>query len=141
REHGRPPGEEPRGRVRRIDRRDRSGNPHAAILRTEVRKREERTRADESRPSGGYETGAGPAEPQGPCPRACARGPAAVRRDRHDVPIEKRGCGHAPENNRGDPRWPRESQDRPNGWWPTVTGPTGVHLGRFGVIVMVAFAI
>src|SRR3989449_7788333 len=141
RKHGRLPDEEPRGRVRWIAPRRRSETPPAATGRTKIRKREERTRADESRPSGGYETSRGPAEPQGPRARPCARGFAAVRGDRHHVSAQERGRGHASEDDRGDPRWPRESKDRPNGRWPTMTGSTRFHLERFGVIVLAAFAI
>ncbi len=81
------------------------------------------------------------AEPQGPRPRPRTRGPAPVCGNRYDVPVEKRGRGDAPEDDRGDPCRPRESKDRPNGWWPTVTAPTEVHRSRFGVIVLAAFAI
>src|SRR2546426_1488603 len=138
---GRPPREKPRGRVRWIADARTRGIPDAAIGHTETRGCEEGTRTDEGRSSGGHKTSRGPAEPQGSRPRPCARGPASVRGNRHDIPLEKRGRGDAPEDDCGDPRGPRESKDRPNGRRPTVTGPTGVHLGRFGVVVLAAFAI
>src|SRR2546427_649076 len=81
------------------------------------------------------------AQPQGPRPGRCAGGPASVRGDRYNIPAEKRGRGHTPEDDRGNPCRPRESTDRPNGRWPTVIGSTGVHFDRFGVIVLAAFTI
>src|SRR2546428_9676669 len=117
------------------------GTPPAANGPTKPRRRKKRPRAEKGRPREEYKTSRGPAEPQGPRARPCARGFAAVRGDRHHVSAQERGRGHASEYDRGDPRWPRESKDRPNGRWPTMTGSTRFNLERFSVIVLAAFAI
>src|SRR5439155_771750 len=88
RRNGRPPGEEPRGRVRRIAHRT-GGTRYIAVHRTATRNPEETTRADESRSRGGHETSGGLGEPQGSRPRPRARRPAAIRGHRHDISIEK----------------------------------------------------
>src|SRR5207247_11394167 len=47
-----------------------------------------------------------------PCARA--RGPAAVRGNRHHVSPQERRCGHPPEDHCGDPRGAGEGENRPS---------------------------
>src|SRR6266540_1099432 len=69
------------------------------------------------------------AKPEGPCPRARARGPPTLRRDRHDLSTEEGGCRHAPEDDCTDPRRPRESPDRPDVRGDPVRSLTAFTLG------------
>src|SRR5207253_6940742 len=101
----------------------------------------EGTGTDAGGPRRRHEAGAGHPDAERPRPGAHARGPAAVRGDRHHVSPQERRCGHPPEDHCGDPRGAGEGENRPSRRWARLTVWKASRPGRFTLVILAAIAI